>query len=157
MAKKVVEPEPEYTVLRTGSESLACKLTDPERLERGRELAQTLEDIKALESEHEMEKRAMKSDMASLEAKRDRLSLELSRGEEKRTVDTEDRTAKDNRVERVRKDTGEVIFSRAMTPEELQHELSLEVQAGGDDVRKKPGEGASVQAPERTPCRPGSL
>lgn len=100
---------------------LPVRLTEQERVSRGRELAQTLSDIKSEESRAEMVKASLKSAMASLEARRDELGVVVQRGEEIRSVKVQD-VADDSalRIARVRMDTGEVLTEREMTADEKQ-------------------------------------
>ena len=116
----------EHSVLKTATAQLACKLTDEEQRDRGRQLAAVLGDIQSEESRHDMLKAEMKSAMAALESKRDLLQLQVSRGEETREIKVEDRAFyTEGKVRRVRLDTEETISEREIRPEEQQAKMSL--------------------------------
>lgn len=122
----VKKTESSVTVLRKFRDYLACSLTDAEKMEKGRALAGALEDIRGEESRAEMLKQSLKSAMASAEAKRDALMVIVSRGEEIREIEIEERADVSTlSVYRVRMDTGEVTHERTMTPEERQQQLAL--------------------------------
>lgn len=130
MAVRDGEQVEEDDVIATGWLDLPCRLTDPELIERGQRLAETLENIKAEDSRQEMLKREMKSQAAALEAKRDALVLVVARREELRRIEFEDVIAWHlNVVRRVRKDTGEIVTERFITKEERQQRLDLENNA----------------------------
>ena len=112
--------------LKRTVQTLPCKLTTDEQLERGRQLAGVLEDMHSEDSAQEEQKRAMKSRVAALEAERDRLQLVVSRGQEPRDVETEDvADYKSGRVYRIRMDTRQIVFERALTDEERQEPMPL--------------------------------
>ena len=111
-------------VLKTHSLELPCKLTRDEELDRGHQLASTLEDIRNEDSRHEMLKKEMKSAMAALEARRDKLASIVNRGEEYRETPVEDvADYKRGRLMRYRQDAGEIVMERALTDEERQLEM----------------------------------
>lgn len=117
--------------LKDRTEHVAVKLTVAEQVRRGQELGSTLEDISAENGRHEMLKREMKSAMAALEAKRDRLTLIVTRGEDTREVAVQD-MADDVREKVVTMvvETGEIISERPIRPEERQLELSPALDGG---------------------------
>jgi hypothetical protein len=100
---------------------LSTSLTDEEQRDRGRQLARTIEDHRTEESRQEGMKREMKFVLAGLEAERDRLSAIVSRGEELRDVEVEER-ADYSIAEYVRQrmDTGEVLERRKLRENERQ-------------------------------------
>jgi hypothetical protein len=100
---------------------LSTKLTDMEALERGRQLARTIEDHATEEAKQESMKREMKFNLACLEAERNRLSAIVSRGEELRDVEVEER-ADYSIAEYVRQrmDTGDVLERRKLRENERQ-------------------------------------
>lgn len=100
---------------------LSTKLTDPEKLERGLSLARVIEDFRTEEMKQEAMKREMKFVLAGLEAERNRLSAIVSRGEELRDVEVEER-ADYSIAEYVRQrmDTGEVLERRKLRENERQ-------------------------------------
>src|SRR5205814_1447675 len=105
---------------------LAVKLTADEQLERGRSLAEALENIRGEEARQDSIKQQMKATIAELEARRDRLMSVVSRGEELRPVQCEDiATFSTGKMARVRLDTGEVIFERSLSDTERQEKLEL--------------------------------
>lgn len=103
---------------------LPCRLTRDEQLERGHQLAGTLDEIRTEDSRQEMLKKEMKSATASLEARRDKLAAIVRNGEEYREVPVEDvADYGKGRFMRYRQDTGEIVTERALTDEERQLEL----------------------------------
>jgi hypothetical protein len=100
---------------------LSTALTNEEQRDRGRQLARTIEDHRTEESRQEGMKREMKFVLAGLEAERDRLSAIVSRGEELRDVEVEER-ADYSIAEYVRQrmDTGEVLERRKLRENERQ-------------------------------------
>lgn len=69
----------------------------------------------------------MKSTLAALEAERDRLSNVVSRGEERRSVEVEERADHEQDVyTRVRLDSGEVLERRPLRDDERQVPLPLD-------------------------------
>lgn len=113
-------------ILKRHTLTLACKLTEKEKLDRGRELAATLAAIRNEESRAEAVKKQLKSDVAAIEAKRDALATQVERGEQQREVECEDRAFfEDGKMRRFRLDTEEMILERALTPEEQQQPLPI--------------------------------
>lgn len=118
---------PQSKVLKKHAVRLACELTDEERIERGKALAGVLEDIGKLESDHEAQKRQMKSEMAALEARRNFLQVVVSRGSEYREVEVEDvADFGTGKWMRFRLDTGTVVSERVLNEAERQQKLVLE-------------------------------
>lgn len=116
-ARKVSDGE----IIETKMHDLFVKLTPEEQVARGKALAQTLNDIASEQSRQDSLKATMKSEMARLEAERDRLSLVVGRGEELRPVEVDEiRNLFKGVFQRIRKDNGEVIQERTLTPEERQ-------------------------------------
>jgi mannose-6-phosphate isomerase class I len=101
-----------------------CALTQDEQVARGKSLAKVLAEIRNEDSRHAMLKAEMKSTMTAMESERDKFQLIVAGGEELRDVECEDIANYDSGMfERVRFDTGETVYQRALTPEELQMEL----------------------------------
>jgi hypothetical protein len=100
---------------------LSTKLTDAEALDRGRQLARVIEDFRTEEMKQEAMKREMKFVLAGLEAEHKRISAIVSRGEELRDVEVEER-ADYSIAEYVRQrmDTGEVLERRKLRENERQ-------------------------------------
>jgi hypothetical protein len=114
-------PATAIAVLSRKTVPLSTALTDDEQRDRGRQLARTIEDHRNEESRQEGMKREMKFVLAGLEAERDRLSAIVSRGEELRDVEVEER-ADYSIAEYVRQrmDTGEVLERRKLRENERQ-------------------------------------
>lgn len=124
MPKKEVERDADTAILSRHTEQLTCQLTHDEHRQRGVELADCLGKIGKEQSRQDSIKASMKSDMAALEAKRDRLSYEVQRGEELRDVEVEETADfKLGKVFRIRTDTGEVMGERKLLEEERQTSL----------------------------------
>jgi hypothetical protein len=100
---------------------LSTSLTDEEQRDRGRQLARTIEDHRTEESRQEGMKREMKFVLAGLEAERDRLSAIVSRGEEMRDVEVEERADYDaGEYVRQRMDTLDILERRKLRENERQ-------------------------------------
>jgi hypothetical protein len=112
-------------VLRTYTATKPCRLTDDERRTYGINLAHILETIDDEIAKHESVKREMKASLADLEAQRMMLATKVRRGEELREVEIEVCASDDGRVQEIRKDTGEIIVTRAPSDEERQLRLRL--------------------------------
>lgn len=112
------------TINRQSSEVLSCVLTDAEMLDRGRQLAESLQDIREEEDRQATAKKEMKDTLESLQKEADRLSAIVRDGREDRTVAVRiDHDEARLMVHKTRLDTGELIASRAMTEEERQRAL----------------------------------
>lgn len=113
-------------ILTRTTDPLLCELTKAEALQRGQDLARSVEDIQAEEGAQETHKRAMKSKLSALEARRDQLALIVSRGQEVRDIEVELQADDDTgKVRRIRMDTGEVLLERPMTDAERQVPMPL--------------------------------
>jgi hypothetical protein len=111
--------------------SLPCHLTDPERLQLGEQMAHAVMGGTKAEGEKKAADADFKSQTEGHYAQADRLATILNQGYELREVLCEvyrDWTA--GLVVVLRKDTGEEVSSRPMTPEEKQ--LGLDVLYGTD-------------------------
>ena len=103
---------------------LPCKLTDAELLSRGREAAELLARRRQAEADKKDQMSAIKATMDGLEADITRVIKELQSGEQYREVAVDvDKDYRRKLVTTVRKDTGEIVEERGMTPAELQLEL----------------------------------
>jgi len=108
-------------ILSRKTVNLSTPLTDHEKMDRGRALARVIEDHHAEETKQEAMKREMKFTLAGFEAERDRLSAIVSRGEELRSVEVEERANYEtDTYSRVRLDTGEVLEERRLRDDERQ-------------------------------------
>jgi hypothetical protein len=111
---------------RTESKTLPVKLTERELRERGDSLASVIQDLNTEEHRQVDIKAQMKARVSELDARKTQLAITISRREEDRDVTIEvwhdyERV----RVYAVRRDTGEEIYSRSMTPEEMQRPLPV--------------------------------
>lgn len=113
-------------ILKTGSQLLACKLTNEEHLARAHRLADTISDQAAELSRQDLLKKEMKSREAAIVAERDRLGVIVSRGEEMREVPTETRADDETgKVLVVRLDTNQTVEERMLLGHERQTDLGL--------------------------------
>lgn len=136
------------------AERLSCRLTAQETLRKGAELVETMADKGLLELEIKEQTSTLKAQVKKLSQRSDALALEIRTGEEYRQVEcTERRDFRNNLVDVVRMDTGEVVRSRPMTAGERQeqidfarHEVDNDNDGGDDrmvvigDVVPDPGE-----------------
>ena len=121
MTRPGTTTEPTFAVLSRKTVNLSTPLTDHEKMDRGRALARVIEDHHAEETKQEAMKREMKFTLAGFEAERDRLSAIVSRGEELRSVEVEERANYEtDTYSRVRLDTGEVLEERRLRDDERQ-------------------------------------
>lgn len=112
-------------VLRKYTEHLTCKLTPDEQRAKGEQLARVIGDVANEDARQVMLKQDMKSRLAALEAKRDQLAAEVSRCEELREIEIEERIDFTvGKVYKTRLDTGVSIHERPVRDEERQMELA---------------------------------
>lgn len=111
-------------VLSTFDKTLPVKLTDEERASRAIELAQVAEALEALELAEAARRKDAKEAIAGLAAESKRLRRVVIRNEEPRAVPCED-VADFARgvVETIRLDTGDMVDSRDLRPDERQLEI----------------------------------
>ena len=99
---------------------LPVQLTDDEIADSGRSVAKAVEQKAALQEE----KKAQTADIKLQGEIIRTLSHVIATGVEEREIEVEVRKDNDSKtVSVVREDTGEVVETRAMTPEELQQSL----------------------------------
>jgi len=112
------------------TESLMCSLTAAEFKSRAIELAKVDADMSSTEDRHEAMKQTIKSEIASLEARRSKLSGIVAAQAELREIEVEIRHNYDTcKVFKTRLDTGEIFGERNMTTEERQTALPLAKEA----------------------------
>lgn len=100
---------------------LPCKLTDAELTERRDRLAQTIDSISGLKAEKTSVNAGFTARIKASEALVGKLATEINTRVEYRSVGCIKREVPDRRcVETVRQDTEEVVFTRAMTMDEMQ-------------------------------------
>jgi len=106
---------------------LPCKLTDTELRERGGKLARLLQQADELQAELNAAKAEFKARYELLQKTASEIATEIRSGHAMRAVncvDLEDFSEKT--VKLIRSDTGEVVETRAMTPDELQRPIPFE-------------------------------
>jgi len=112
--------------LRKVTQKLSVKLNEDELRGKGDELAATCQEISIEESDQETTKKQMKSKLAEMEARRDRLVSVVSSKREYKDVEVELRLTDDSaKVLEVRLDTGEIINDRPPRDEERQPALDV--------------------------------
>jgi hypothetical protein len=121
-----LEP-PTVKLHKTVIRSLSCRLTDPELLKKGAELAATVQDLADEEKRQNDVKAQLKAKVTELEARRSGLAITVSRKEEHRDVEVDiyhDYVR--GIVEDIRRDTGEIVHTRPMSEDEKQLGLPME-------------------------------
>lgn len=129
----------------TFTKSLPCKLTEVEKITRGRELASTMEEKDQLQLKIEETKSEFKTKIQGLDFQIGELKRIVLDGSERREVECfYHKDFENNSVLTVRSDTGEEVDSRRMTPEERQEMLPMvndvlkDIEdASGDDKPSK--------------------
>lgn len=124
---------------------LPCKLTEIEKVTRGRELASKMEEREQVQLQAEEAKSAFKTRTQGIDAQIDELKRIVLDGTEKREIECfYHKDFENNSVLTVRTDTGEEVDSRRMTPEERQEMLPMvndvlkDIEdASGDDKRPR--------------------
>lgn len=105
---------------------LPCKLTEVEKVTRGRELASTMEEKDQLQLKIEESKSEFKTKVQGLDLKIEELKRIVLDGTERREVECfYHKDFENNSVLTVRTDTGEEVDSRRMTAEERQEMLPM--------------------------------
>ena len=110
------------TVLRVDSRRLQCVLSDEEVQGLALELAQTLTDIEAEEECQKELREQQKSRLSGFRARVKELATSVVSKSAPRDVDIQVMLS-GLQVQEVRLDTGEVIFTRPASPQELQGRL----------------------------------
>lgn len=106
--------------MRSFLRSLPVRLTQQEVLERGEQLARTVTDLRVAEEVEKARKNEVKMTLDGKKLEVERLSEVVSKREEPRQVDCEERVSVVNGIAQiVRLDTGEVIETRSLSREEL--------------------------------------
>jgi hypothetical protein len=109
---------------------LPCAMTDDEKRLKGIALAQAVEEKRALDAEKKEWSEEHKSRVGRVDTRIFQLSHQVTTGRETRAVDcAEYERYPAHMVDLVRLDSGEVVFSRPMRPDELQ--TSMEMQQDG--------------------------
>lgn len=115
------------------TKDLPCVMTDDEKRLKGSAIAAAVSEKAELEAEKKEFGEDIKKRMGAVEKRISALAHELSTGKEVRAVECAEYEKYATRmVDLVRLDTGEVIFSRPMRPDELQ--TSMEMRAEGEDA-----------------------
>lgn len=151
-----VEPPPLPKTLQTSyvRKELDCRLSDPEMLELGKQLARANTE---LEEAEEKKREVTKQLAAEVEAARNNavsLSRRLNRGAEFREVRCEvQKDLETCTVRTIRLDTYEVVSERSMTDEERQLTLDWqEAAAAAADTQADVDEAAAEVAAEAEPA-----
>ena len=109
------------TLLAREDRELPTKLSQEELVAKGRELAATLDELRAEEDAQSVIRQEAKARATEISGRVDALRGLVLAQEERRTVTVEDWAHHDEGVVRsIRLDTGEEVHSRAMTDEERQ-------------------------------------
>lgn len=118
---------------RTTTEILQCRLTPDEHRDRGRQLAEALENVRVFEAAQKVAKEQAKEQGEQLEKEVARLREIVRTEEEPRSVPVRlmfDEGA--GMVDKIRLDTGELVHRRPMTDAEKQRLLPFQPKAVGD-------------------------
>lgn len=119
-------------------EELPCHLSAHEKLLKSESLAERLKDVHTVDAERKEAMADFKQRADELEKQVDKLALEVRTGREYRQVECfESASYSDSKVDIVRKDTGEVVRSRAMHPNERQEKMPF-VDAHGEPATCEP-------------------
>jgi hypothetical protein len=110
----------------TFTKYLPCKLSDIEKVTRGRELASKMEEREQVQLQAEEAKSAFKTKTQGLDAQIDELKRIVLDGSERREIECfYHKDFENSTVITIRTDTGEEVDSRRMTVEERQEMLPL--------------------------------
>lgn len=115
---------PGRQVLSTGHRALRCPLTDEEHRAKGQELARLLVEQSSLKAEHKGRVALMKAEAEEVQGRVHDCREDVRLQSEVRSVEVE-HVADFGRgvVECFRLDTGDLVSSRPLTPDERQLEL----------------------------------
>lgn len=106
------------------TKKLPVRLSDDEVIERGKQLVENIRKTGKAESEREAENKKRKAEIEALELITSKLVDIVEKGEEDRDVECElKKDFERGVVTVVRLDTGEVVETRPMTPDERQEEM----------------------------------
>ena len=131
------KPTPE---IRKTTERLRCQLTDEEKIEAGRELAETTNELEEIQDDKSQVVSEFKARTTAAEAKIALLGNKLRSGYEIRDVKCDIRFdwPKEGQKQTIRLDTNEVVYTHDMTEEEKQMQLPLDSDVGGVPNQAKP-------------------
>jgi hypothetical protein len=117
--------------------TLPCKLTEEELLAKGEELSRAIEEANGEKGLQQEAKSAMKSRLEGMENRIQSLAGIVRTRSEERLVEIITRHDDERKmVETVRVDTGEVVATRLMTPEERNLKLfPHEVEAAATEPK----------------------
>jgi hypothetical protein len=133
MAKKQTtpNPDPHKTITRKVTKALPCKLTEPEILQYGRDMAHAMSERERVQAELDSVKQEYKARLEEYSATINKLSGRVNSGIETRDVaclEVKDWTDATVRITRL--DTSEDVEARPMREDEKQMELT-DVPAAG--------------------------
>jgi len=112
---------------RIFSENLKCILTDTEKQNLGAVMAEAVARINEAEAELKSFQTQIKSRIAADEATMITCSEKIRTGHEFRRVDCREvKDYENEKVIRIRIDTGETFYERSMEPEERQKDLPMD-------------------------------
>lgn len=119
---------------------LPVQLTEDERLSRGKRAGELSYDLFQIEEQAKAAKVAIKAQMERLQGEIADLHNQLRTGKEWREVEIDLQKDLGRRLElTVRLDTGEVVSTRPLGPDEMQGELSL-VEKESEPIEETPAE-----------------
>lgn len=114
-------------------ESLPCQMSKEEIAMKSSQMAGKLDELNTVEASKASETKRMGEEMKRLKSQLDHLGTEVRHGIEYRPTECyEVPRYRELKVDIVRDDTGEVVRSRAMHPNERQEALAL----GNDEARE---------------------
>lgn len=113
---------------KTTIESLPCEMTPAELALKSSQMASKLDELNGVEAEKSRVTKKLGEDMKTLKAQLDHLGTEVRTGIEYRPIECYEVPRYERlKVDLVRMDTGEIVRSRAMHPNERQEALDLGV------------------------------
>jgi hypothetical protein len=123
--QKKMKPTPDIKKI---TQKLRCLLTDDDKINAGKELAEATEELTSLSEDKSQVMADFKAKMAIQEAQISSLSSKLRSGYEFRNVECEIHFDKPEAGHKqiIRLDTGEVVLTEPLTEEEKQRRLALE-------------------------------
>lgn len=140
---KSTEPKPDKVQVRKETKQLACKLTEAEVTQYGRDLAGCHSDYARVEAEFAAIKSDYKGKLEGIDAKIGMFSGRISSGLESRDVACEEtRNWTLALVRTIRTDTGEQLEQRPMREDEKQMEIPNIVPEAATDTAPESKVGA---------------
>lgn len=120
------------------TKELPCPLTPEERQQAGKDLADVIDEINAVENELAGHKAHAKSQITELEDRKRELKHMIQTGQQERPVSTVWEMDKEKKeATLIRLDTGEAVRTRPMTMDELQEAFGFdEPEQPSDDAEK---------------------